>query len=97
MAGRQQVVRLISVLGLSLTLGLGLAGSACAEPRTPKVADKFYPGDRAELLDLVSELLKRQPQPVAAKKPRVLIVPHAGYQYSGLVAANGFRQLQGRH
>lgn len=46
---------------------------------------------------MVSELLKRQPQPVAAKKPRVLIVPHAGYQYSGLVAANGFRQLQGRH
>ncbi len=66
-------------------------------PRTAKVAGRFYPEDQVELLDLISELLKRQPEPILAKKPRVLIVPHAGYQYSGLIAANGFRQLQGYH
>lgn len=71
------------------------ATGALAEPRTAKAAGRFYPQTRNELLELVSELLERQPEPAISRKPRILIVPHAGYQYSGLVAANGFRQLQG--
>ncbi len=65
--------------------------------RRPQVAGTFYPEERSELLGLIHELLKRQPEPANSQKPRILIVPHAGYQYSGLIAANGFRQLQGRH
>lgn len=64
-------------------------------PRTAKVAGRFYPEDQVELLDLVHELLKRQPEPILTRKPRILVVPHAGYQYSGLIAANAFRQLEG--
>ncbi len=65
------------------------------EPRTPQVAGKFYPDDQVELHDLVNEFLDRQPEPTTAKKPRILIVPHAGYEYSGLVAASGYRHLIG--
>ena len=78
----------------------GYASTSLASPerRLPKVAGEFYPNGQAELLDLVTEFVKRQPEPVlAVAKPRLLIVPHAGYQYSGLVAGNGFRQLQGQH
>jgi len=71
------------------------AGSAAAEVRAAKVAGQFYPDEPAELRALVQELLDRQPEPVIAKRPRALIVPHAGYQYSGLIAANAYRQLQG--
>ena len=68
---------------------------ASAELRSAKVAGTFYPDDPQELSALVHELLKKQPEPSSASKPRILIVPHAGYQYSGLVAANGFRHIQG--
>jgi len=68
-----------------------------AGTRQPHVAGKFYPEDGAELRDLVNELLERQPEPAARQKPRLLIAPHAGYQYSGLIAANAFRQLKGQH
>ncbi|MDP3703771.1 MAG: AmmeMemoRadiSam system protein B, partial [Candidatus Omnitrophota bacterium] len=66
-----------------------------AETRPAQVAGQFYPEEQAELLDLVSELLQRQPDPDIADKPRILIVPHAGYQYSGLIAANAYRHLKG--
>ncbi len=71
--------------------------SVFAEPRTAKVAGGFYPADPQELRTVVTQLLERHPHPDAATAtPRILIVPHAGYPYSGLVAAKGFRQVQGR-
>jgi AmmeMemoRadiSam system protein B/AmmeMemoRadiSam system protein A len=85
--------------GRLAALGMaGLIGWACvawAEPRASQVAGEFYPDDPQELRELVQELLDRQPEPDTSQKPRLLLVPHAGYQYSGLVAAAGFRQLPG--
>ena len=81
---------------LAASLWLGAPAWVAAQPRTAKVAGQFYPEEPAELLDVVQYLLGRQPEPAASEKPRILIVPHAGYQYSGLIAANGFRQVQGR-
>jgi len=75
-----------------------VAGSAAwaeATPREARVAGQFYPADPAELRGLVTELLDSQPRPAAAHKPRILIVPHAGYPYSGPIAASGFRLAQG--
>lgn len=63
--------------------------------REAKVAGQFYPDEAGELRGLIKELLQRQPEPALKTKPRILIVPHAGYQYSGLIAANAYRQLQG--
>jgi AmmeMemoRadiSam system protein B/AmmeMemoRadiSam system protein A len=59
------------------------------------VAGKFYPHEQVELHDLIHEFLNRQPEPSTDKKPRILIVPHAGYDYSGIVAAAGYRQIIG--
>lgn len=89
-------------IGLVLLLWIGGWGTAAAEslderaePRAAKVAGQFYPETNAELLELVEELLAQQPEPPLPNKPRLLIVPHAGYQYSGPIAASGFRHLQG--
>jgi len=60
--------------------------------RRPAVAGSWYPGDPDELTAMVDEMLAAV-QPVDGA-PIGLIVPHAGYAYSGPVAAVGFRQLE---
>lgn len=67
--------------------------------RDPAVAGSFYPLDPRALRALVEETL-RQAMPPAdgpGRSPKVLVLPHAGYLYSGPVAAHGYtRLLQGR-
>jgi MEMO1 family protein len=66
-----------------------------ARIRPPAVAGLFYPGEPAELRDSVSKYLAQAPASVAAP-PKALIVPHAGYIYSGGIAAAGYSQLAHR-
>jgi hypothetical protein len=61
--------------------------------RPSAIAGSWYPGDPDELAAMVDEMLAAV-QPVDGP-PTGLIVPHAGYVYSGPVAACGFRQLEG--
>jgi AmmeMemoRadiSam system protein B len=61
--------------------------------RPPAVAGRFYPADADELRDLVDRLLggvRARPRPVL---PAALVAPHAGYRYSGAVAATAYAQL----
>ncbi len=60
--------------------------------RPAAVAGRFYPADPAELRRLVSSLLSAVPG-AAAPAPKALIAPHAGYAYSGPVAASAFSRL----
>jgi AmmeMemoRadiSam system protein B len=57
--------------------------------RPPAAAGSFYPGDSDELRDQVDALLDS-----AGRRPmtglRGLVAPHAGYGYSGPVAASAF-------
>lgn len=62
--------------------------------RPAAVAGLFYPGDAHALSDMVDELLEAAPPPSTA--PRALIAPHAGYIYSGSVAATAYAQLHSR-
>lgn len=60
--------------------------------RKAAVAGRFYPNDSCELKAVVCELLaKAKKNPVT---PKALIVPHAGYVYSGPIAASAFIQWQ---
>ncbi len=69
--------------------------------RQPAVAGAFYPGDRDALLaeidrafaDSVRPVWKTAAPGVVGPPPRALIVPHAGYVYSGPVAASAFSLL----
>jgi len=61
--------------------------------RPPAVAGSWYPDDAKELAWMMDEMLAAV-GPVDGE-PIGLIVPHAGYVYSGPVAAYGFKQLAG--
>jgi AmmeMemoRadiSam system protein B len=56
------------------------------------VAGQFYPGNAERLRQDVAELLGKA-APVRARAPKALIAPHAGYAYSGAVAAQAFATL----
>jgi hypothetical protein len=53
----------------------------------------FYPARPAELERRVDEMLAAAPQAGPLGRSRVLVSPHAGYAYSGTVAAYGFRAV----
>jgi len=57
--------------------------------RQPAVSGLFYPDNARELACEVDALLKQE-QTEAIPNLRALIVPHAGYIYSGSVAASAF-------
>ncbi len=61
--------------------------------REPAVAGLFYPGNNSELSTTIRVLLEDvQAEPGPA--PKALIVPHAGYIYSGPVAATAYATLR---
>ena len=67
-----------------------------AEPclvRPAAVAGQFYPGTRDALSRSVAELLDEAP--AAGPRPKALVVPHAGYVYSGPTAAAAYGLLHG--
>lgn len=57
--------------------------------RLPAVAGRFYPADPIQLRDHVLQFLAAA-SAVVPGRPKALIVPHAGYVYSGPVAASGY-------
>jgi hypothetical protein len=64
--------------------------------RPAAVAGSFYPAETKNLKTKINQLLK---EVSAAKKKgglQILIVPHAGWEYSGWVAGAGFKQLEGQ-
>lgn len=60
--------------------------------RPPAVAGLFYPFEARDLQREVERLLAAVP-PAQAPLPKALIVPHAGYVYSGPVAASGYARI----
>src|SRR5215469_9286271 len=66
-----------------------------AKIRPAAAAGSFYPGDGQRLDAEVGRLLAQVPF-CAATAPKALIAPHAGYVYSGAVAAAAFAALRER-
>src|SRR5439155_555647 len=63
--------------------------------RPPAVARLFYPGDPRSLADEVAAYLDQTEEtPIAPGFPKAVIVPHAGYIYSGPVAASAYDLLR---
>jgi MEMO1 family protein len=71
-------------------VGWSYAQSGMAPVRAPAVAGTFYPADADELRSTVSRLLASAPPGLPAK---AIVAPHAGYVYSGPIAASAFRCL----
>jgi len=59
--------------------------------RKPAVAGMFYPAGKKELAKMISQLLAEAK--TDEKAPNGIIVPHAGYAYSGKTAAFAYNSL----
>jgi AmmeMemoRadiSam system protein B/AmmeMemoRadiSam system protein A len=66
-----------------------------ADIRNPAVAGQFYPEDPGELGRAVRYYLD-DAVVRSIESPVALIVPHAGYVFSGQIAADAFKQVEGK-
>lgn len=62
--------------------------------RNAAVAGKFYPSNGRELKAMVNELLAHARPNVCATPPKAIIAPHAGFIYSGPIAACAYVALE---
>ena len=58
--------------------------------KPPNVAGTFYPGDAEDLSAAVESRLADAEPSLAAEDVIAVVTPHAGYEYSGGVAATAF-------
>ncbi len=61
--------------------------------RQPAVAGTFYPGQKSVLSSAVMALLAAARPAADSRVPKAIIVPHAGYIYSGAIAALAYARL----
>ncbi|MGA2221549.1 MAG: AmmeMemoRadiSam system protein B [Verrucomicrobiia bacterium] len=108
MSGKRKV---LASIGVAAVAALMILAAACegqnspeqkaATPAAPKrirepaVAGIFYPKDQATLSQTLDALLAGATPHTIDGELRALICPHAGYPYSGPVAATAYRLLSG--
>lgn len=91
---------IIFILTIFITLGVIIffkkeTQKAKASSRPPAVAGTFYPMDKNELTEHINNYLSHTKKSTQLNTfPKALIVPHAGYIYSGAVAASGYALLK---
>ncbi|MFN3966615.1 MAG: AmmeMemoRadiSam system protein B [Endomicrobiia bacterium] len=68
--------------------------------RQPAVSGQFYPSDKESLQKTIQTFLSNVPSFIKESAPSEIygiIVPHAGYIFSGQVAGYGFKILEGKN
>ncbi len=73
------------------------AGDEDSGVREPVLAGTWYLGSPEKLREQVTSFLSRATGEPIQGEVIGLVVPHAGYMYSGQVAAFGYKHLQGRN
>ena len=68
-------------------------GQIKQQDRLPAVAGQFYPDNRQDLLHRLADLYGSAISPTQHHRLRALVLPHAGYDFSGGIAADGYNQL----
>lgn len=61
--------------------------------REPAVAGQFYPGSKEVLDKTVNKILNSVTVPMISERIIGIVVPHAGYEYSGAVAAHSYKLI----
>src|SRR5574341_1857787 len=77
-----------------ITASMALAQTGPPQVWEPQVAGRFYPGNETVLREQINTFLKKIPKQPLKGKPVAIISPHAGYQYSGQVAAYGYSAIK---
>ena len=84
---------LVTLLFTCVGAHLSAADEGRHKVRPAAVAGMFYPGAPDELRQMVHTFIKDARGVKAPGKIRGLVSPHAGYIYSGIVAAAGYGQI----
>jgi len=78
-------------------MGALFSGRGRSETRAPAVSGMFYPGSPSSLETMIEDFMaKAEKRPIAGRIV-ALIAPHAGYVYSGQIAASAYKQIEGMH
>jgi hypothetical protein len=96
---RRVTLLLILVGGLLLGVSVIVKGARASpgeEVRQPAVAGSFYPQEPRQLAATVDGLIAAAGVPAINEPIVALIAPHAGYAFSGPVAAHSYALLKGR-
>ena len=93
---RFKILLLILLLVSLLCTRYSVLGTFAEDVKFPNVAGAFYPDNPRELSQMIELFLKEaNPQPLKTNI-FALISPHAGYGYSGAIAAYGYKLIQGK-
>lgn len=65
--------------------------------RKPFYAGSFYPADSQKLGSLIDTFISQAKKTAASGNLKILMVPHAGLDFSGRTAGWGFKQLEGKN
>jgi MEMO1 family protein len=84
---------LVSLVLSSWFMALGCFAD---EIKQPNMAGQFYPEDAAELSQTVDTFLEAATPKDVEKDIFILLSPHAGYGYSGQVAAFGYKTIKNK-
>ncbi len=94
----------LPLLCLSIAFALLFSSPACSQNPKPvkgdirkaAVAGSFYPADTAALKNMIGQFMDQARGKEVEGEIIGLVAPHAGYVYSGWVAAHAYRQLEGK-
>ena len=98
MSRKKNLCTLIVLLGIIFTDCSAQENKESAESghqiynRQPSVAGQFYPAEKNELNKMLEDIFS-EAEPKRTENALAVISPHAGYVYSGTVAASSFNQV----
>lgn len=85
--------RFFLVILCFLAVAINCSSQTKQVDRQPAVAGQFYPANPSELNPTLKNLFSKAVLPKNIKNVIAIISPHAGYVYSGEVAASSFNQI----
>ena len=92
--GKHLILRSSLLAFLLCTYSSGIAQNNPAPVnRQPKFAGSFYPAEKSALESQLQKLFASALPIETGSAVQTLIVPHAGYEYSGIVAASGYKSI----
>ena len=94
MVWRHIFLTIFIIGGFTMTVFENDSNAGDEKIRNPGVAGSFYPGDSLTLSQTVIQLLDQTPTPKIDGQLIGMVSPHAGYVYSGHVAASGYDLLK---
>jgi AmmeMemoRadiSam system protein B/AmmeMemoRadiSam system protein A len=86
---------ILVIIGLVFDVACQAKKAPDHDIREPDFAGKFYPDSESRLKLAIQKYLQ-DAAPAKTKSPVAIIVPHAGYIFSGQICADAFKQVSGQ-